>query len=144
MTIHNLVILSLKQYHNTVTPYGIHTNILHAENHNEVQNNLPLRNAVRRSNLVAFPYYLTLTNARRARCAPNKHHEMPFERSILCSSLLLFSNLPLRNAVRRSNLVTFPYYLTLTSARRARCAPNKHHEMPFERGIPCSSLLPLS
>ena len=88
MTIHNLVVLSLKQYYNTVTPYGIHTNILHAENHNVVQNNLPLRNAVRRSNLVAFPYYLTLTNARRARCAPSKHHEMPFERGIPCSSLL--------------------------------------------------------
>lgn len=54
MTIHNLVILSLKQYHNTVTPYGIHTNILHAENHNEVQNNLPLRNAVTSSSLMAF------------------------------------------------------------------------------------------
>ena len=33
-----------------------------------------------------------------------------------------------------------PFYLNDTNARRARCAPNKHYEIPFVRSIPCSSL----
>ena len=32
----------------------------------------PLRNAVRRSSLVAVPYYLNHTNTRRARCVPEE------------------------------------------------------------------------
>ena len=33
---------------------------------------IPLRNAVRRSSLVAFPYYLNHTNTRRARRVPEE------------------------------------------------------------------------
>ena len=46
----------------------------------------------------------------------------------------------LRNAVTSSSLVAFLYCLNNLSARRARCAPNKHYEIPFVRGMPCSSL----
>ena len=53
----------------------------------------------------------------------------------------LFLTLPsLRNTITSSSLCGIPYYLTYTNARRARCAPNKHYEIPFVRSIPCSSL----
>ena len=47
---------------------------------------------------------------------------------------------PLRNAVTSSSLCGVPFYLNHTNTRRARCAPNKHYEIPFVRGMPCSSL----
>ena len=39
--------------------------------------------------------------------------------------------------------VAFLNYLNHTNTRRARCAPNKHYEIPFVRGMPCSSLYPI-
>ena len=51
------------------------------------------RIAVMRSSLVAFYFCLNNTNTRRARYAPNKHYEIPFVRSIPCSS---FHNIQLR------------------------------------------------
>ena len=53
------------------------------------------------------------------------------------------SNNPLRYATNSISLVAFLYYLNTTNTRRARCAPNKHYEIPFVRGIPCSSLYPI-
>ena len=46
----------------------------------------------------------------------------------------------LRNTVTSSSLCGIPHYLNHTNTRRARCAPNKHYEIPFVRGMPCSSL----
>ena len=55
--------------------------------------------------LVAFPYYLNDINTES-----------------------------LRNAVRRSSLCGGSYWQNWTNTRRARRAPNKHYEIPFERG----------
>ena len=50
------------------------------------------------------------------------------------------NNPSFRYAITDGGLVAFLYYLNTTNTRRARCAPNKHYEIPFVRGIPCSSL----
>ena len=55
-----------------------------------------------------------------------------YEKAIQC----LF----LRNTVASSSLVASFYYLNVAKQRRARRAPNKHYEIPFVRGMPCSSL----
>ena len=52
-----------------------------------------------------LPFYLNDTNARRARCAPNKHYEIPFVRSIPCSSSLCNIQLRTPQATCRARLV---------------------------------------
>ena len=51
-----------------------------------LRSSLPPSDAILRSSLVAFPNYLNHTNTIRAQRAPNKHYEIPFVRSMPCSS----------------------------------------------------------
>ena len=112
----------------------------------------PMRNAITSSTLVALPYYPNHTNAEEHdmfRSKPN--HCISLRRNMPCSSLYLFSYDRHRlhsgtsdNSKERpfivESLVAFLHYLNHTNTRRARCAPNKHYEIPFVRGMPCSSL----
>ena len=98
----------------------------------------PMSNAVTSSSLCGVPFYLNHTNA--------KDHNMLLNKPNHCISLrrsMLRSFNPMSNAVTSSSLCGVPFYLNHTNTRRARCAPNKHYEIPFVRGMPCSSLCPI-
>ena len=83
---------------------------------NMLRSSNPLRNAIRRSSLVAGLTDKIVQIQEEHGMPSNKHYEIPFVRGMPCSSN------PLRNAVTSSSLCGVPFYLNLQTQKSTTCS----------------------